>query len=154
MIWSFLFTLLNMDRLKLIIICLLNANVNYMQQLHCYGFFTQQSMTKGWNTQMKRVNDIRDERFLKVLFVFWFFVCLLLQIFFLQERFPKMSSWQTASFSWQGNDITCLHPCGSRKLTIPRSALGEQILRHFNSKLQAQFPPSEWHVKCRIEHDA
>ena len=34
------------------------------------------------------------------------------------------------------------------------SALGEQILRHFNSKLEAQFPLSEWRVKCRIEHDA
>ena len=72
---------------------------------------------------MKRVNDIRDERFLKFLCVFWFFICLFLQIFFLQEPFSKMSSWQRASLTWQGNDITCLHPCGSRKLTMPRSDL-------------------------------
>ena len=37
---------------------------------------------------------------------------------------------------------------------MPRSVLGEQIFRHFNSKLEAQFLLSEWRVKCRIEHDA
>ena len=36
----------NMNRLKLIIICLVNANVNYMQQFHHCGFLTQQNMAQ------------------------------------------------------------------------------------------------------------
>ena len=137
MIWHFLFTLLNMDRLKLIIICLLNANVNYMPQVHHYG----SSRNRIWPSDEKRqdlkVNNYNahDERLLIFCLLSKFF-CLLLQISFFQEPFSKMSSWQTASFTWQGNDNVQLPTCGSRKLAIPRSALSEQILRHFWPLLQ------------------
>ena len=146
MIWHFLFTLLNMDRLKLIIICLLNANVNYMPQVHHYG----SSRNRIWPSDEKRqdlkVNNYNthDERLLIFHLFFYFFVCLLLQISFFQEPFSKMSSWQTASFTWQGNDNVQLPTCGSRKLAIPRSALSEQILRHFNAQLETQFPSNGW----------
>ena len=85
-----------------------------------------------------------DQQFLIFCLFSDFVVCLLLQISFFPEPFSKMSSWQTASFTWQGNDNAQLHTSGSRKLVIPRSALSEQILRHFNAQLETQFPSNGW----------
>ena len=108
------------------------------------------SRNRIWHSDEKRkdlkVNNYNthDERFL-IFFLFSdFVVCLLMQISFFQEPFSKMSSWQTASFTWQGNDNAQLHTSGSRKLVIPGSALSEQILRHFNAQLETQFPPNGW----------
>ena len=84
------------------------------------------------------------ERFLIFCLFSDFVVCLLLQISFFQEPFSKMSSWQTASFTWQGNDNAQLHTSGSRKLVIPRSAFSEQILRHFNEQLETRLPSNGW----------
>ena len=108
------------------------------------------SRNRIWPSDEKRqdfkVNNYstHDERLLIFCLFYDFFVCLLLQISFFQEPFSKMSSWQTASFTWQGNDNVQLPTCGSRKLAIPRSALGEQILRHFNARLETQFPSNGW----------
>ena len=108
------------------------------------------SRNRIWHSDEKRqdlkVNNYNthDERFLIFCLFSDFVVCLLLQISFFQEPFSKMSSWQTASFTWQGNDNAQLLTCGSRKLAIPRSALSEQILRHFNAQLETQFPSNGW----------
>ena len=108
------------------------------------------SRNRIWHSDEKRkdlkVNNYNthDERFLIFCLFSDFVVCLLLQISFFQEPFSKMSSWQTASFTWQGNDNAQLLTSGSRKLVIPRSALSEQILRHFNAQLETQFPSNGW----------
>ena len=108
------------------------------------------SRDRIWPSDEKRqdlkVNNhnTHDERFLIFCLFSDFVVCLLLQISFFQEPFSKMSSWQTASFTWQGNDNAQLHTSGSRKLVIPRSALSEQILRHFNTQLETQYPSNGW----------
>ena len=108
------------------------------------------SRNRIWHSDEKRqdlkVNNYNthDERFLISCLFSDFVVCLLLQISFFQEPFSKMSSWQTASFTWQGKDNAQLLTCGSRKLAIPRSALSEQILRHFNAQLETQFPSNGW----------
>ena len=66
-----------MNRLKLIIICLLNANVNYMQQVHHYG----SSRNRIWPSDEKRqdlkVNNYNthDERLL-IFCLFFDFFCL------------------------------------------------------------------------------
>ena len=105
---------------------------------------------KNWKKNEKRqdlkVNNhnTHDERFLIFCLFSDFVVWLLLQISFFQEAFSKMSSWPTASFTWQGNDNAQLHTSGSRKLAIPRSALREQILWHFNAQLETQFPSNGW----------
>ena len=108
------------------------------------------SRNRIWHSDEKRkdlkVNNYNthDERFLIFCLFSDFDVCMLLQISFFQEPFSKMSSWQTASFTWQGNDNAQLHTSGSRKLVIPRSAFSEQILRHFNEQLETQLPSNGW----------
>ena len=108
------------------------------------------SRNRIWLSDEKRqdlkVNNYNthDERLLIFCLLSEFFFCLMLQISFFHEPLSKMSSWQRASFTRQGNDNAQLHTCGSRKLAILRSALSEQILRHFNAQLETQFPSNGW----------
>ena len=55
-----------MNRLKLIIICLLNANVNYMQQVHHYTYSRDRIWLSDEKRQDLKVNDYNthDERLL------------------------------------------------------------------------------------------
>ena len=61
-----------MNRLKLIVICLLNANVNYTHQVHHCGF-----RNRIWPIDDLLINNTRDNQFLKILLFpdFLFVLC-------------------------------------------------------------------------------